>query len=75
VYATATDAPCRLDRDQPREVLGGMPLPPPPPPAQLQVEPPPPRPLMGVPVWHEPPSQPAAHPTKHPAPGAGKRAR
>jgi hypothetical protein len=90
VVATATEAPCRLGRDQPSQVVGALrpapapvltQIPAPPPPAleiqRRHVEPPlpPVRPLMGVPVWREPPSQPAAHPTKHPAPTAGKRAR
>lgn len=79
VYATATEPPCMLPRDHAHEVLGGMPVPPaleihqPP---QIHPPQPPPRPTMGVPVWPEPPpSQPAARPTRHPAPAASKRAR
>lgn len=91
VYATATEAPCALGRDLlPRQVLGAMPvrpapvltqIPEPPPPA-LEIEPrhvaptlPPVRAMMGAPAWPDPPSQSAAHPTKHPAPTASKRAR
>jgi hypothetical protein len=89
VYATATEPPCRLG-DRPHEVLGALPMqpapvitpipeppqPPPRPERPVQIEPSMPiRPLMGVPVFREPPSQAAAHPTRQPAPAAGKRAR
>jgi hypothetical protein len=92
VYATATEPPCALSRDDlPRQVVGAMPVPPAPvitqipepprpPPVpeirQVQVKPSLPiRPLMGRPAWPEPPSQPAARPTRHPVQAADERAR
>jgi hypothetical protein len=67
----------------PAPVITQIPEPPRPPPVpevrpQLQVEPPP-RPTMGLVsprAWQDPqPSQPAARPTRHPAPAPDRRAR